>query len=329
MRSIHRLLPPLAALVACTQDLPAPTALTTTEPGAILNRGASPWSRALSIEVVSPGAYEGFNSSELEGCPFISRDGRRFFIASTRSGGLGGIDIWMSTRESVDDPWGELVNVGEPINSEANDFCPTLARDGHTFYFVSNRRDGCGGGDIYVARRREDDTFDSLQNLGCAVNSPADEAGPFAIEEPGRGPVLYFSSTRVGGYATDAAGAAAGDSDIYSSEWRGGAYQAATLVPGVNSAAEDGQPNLRRDALELFFYSTRSGGLGAADLYVASRDRATRPWATVANLGPEVNGSGGETRPSLSWDGLTLYFGSVRPDGEGLSDIFVTTRERE
>lgn len=46
------------------------------------------------------------------------------------------------------------------------------------------------------------------------------------------------------------------------------------------------------------------------------------------NLGPNVNTAASETRPSLSWDGTTLYFGSTRPGGDGDSDHYVTTRER-
>jgi hypothetical protein len=45
-------------------------------------------------------------------------------------------------------------------------------------------------------------------------------------------------------------------------------------------------------------------------------------------LGPDVNSAVAETRPSLSWDATTLYFGSTKPGGEGSSDHYVTTRER-
>jgi len=48
------------------------------------------------------------------------------------------------------------------------------------------------------------------------------------------------------------------------------------------------------------------------------------PWSTPVNLGPAVNSPAGETRPSLSWDGTTLYFGSTRVGGQ--SNIYVTTR---
>jgi Tol biopolymer transport system component len=105
-------------------------------------------------------------------------------------------------------------------------------------------------------------------------------------------------------------------------------FGAAELLPGANSAAEDGQPNVRRDGLELFFFSTRSGTLGMADIYAATRSSASDPWSAPVNLGADVNSAAAETRPSLSWDGTTLYFGSTRSGGEGSSDHYVTTRER-
>jgi len=118
-----------------------------------------------------------------------------------------------------------------------------------------------------------------------------------------------------------------GDSDLYTSEIRSSVFARPELVPGVNSAAEDGQPNVRRDARELFFFSTRPGTLGLADIYLARRNAVSESWGEPKNAGANVNSaSGAETRPSLSWDGTTLYFGSTRPGGEGSTDIYVTTR---
>jgi hypothetical protein len=291
-------------------------------PAAVL--GYSDWSPAVNIELTSPGADASFNTPSLDGCPFISRDGKTFYMASTRPGGLGGIDIWVSTRAHLSEPWGPPVNVGAPVNSEADDFCPTIDRDGHQFFFVSRRAiaGSCGGSDIYVTRFRNDGGFEQPENLGCEVNSAFDEAGPFPLPESGGGPVLYFSSARpglgVGG-------------DLYRSESHGGVFGPAQLVAGVNSAADDGQPNLRRDGLELFFYSTRTDpdALGGPDLYVATRASTADPWSTPLNLGPEVNSPAGETRPSLSWDGTALYFGSTRPESEAASaDIYLTTRDK-
>jgi len=177
------------------------------------------WSPAVRIEAAWPGADPSFNTPFLDGCPASSRDGKTFFLATNRPDSHGishGIDIYASRRESVDDPWGEPVRLAEPINSESNDFCPMPARDGHEFFFVSNRPGGCGGDDIYVTRFRDHGAIDTPQNLGCDVNSVGNEAGPVPITEPGRGPVLYFSSTRAGGFSAEPLGATTGDADLYS-----------------------------------------------------------------------------------------------------------------
>jgi hypothetical protein len=279
-----------------------------------------PWSNAVRVES-SPGTDPSFNGPFLDGCPFISRDGKTFYMArGPQYGGSGGIDIWVSTRETADGPWGAPVNVGPPVNSPANDFCPTVARDGHLFYFVSNRAGGCGGDDVYTTRLRPDG-WDPVANLGCDAdggpNSAGNEASPFPLPERASGRTLYFSSTR------------AGTADIFRSESHGGVFGPAEAVAELNTSAADGQPNLRRDGLEIFFFSNRAGAQGN-DIYSATRESTSDPWSTPVNLGPNVNTAASETRPSLSWDGTTLYFGSTRSnDGaEGDSDHWMTTRER-
>lgn len=316
---------------ACENPIHDPAGLDESlEPGTVPAFGAvatgfSDWAPAMNIEATSPGAHEGFNTPGLDGCPFIARDGKRFFMASDRDGGEGSIDIWMSTRDHVDDPWGEPVNVGPPVNSAAADFCPTLARDGHTFYFVSTRdvEGSCGGGDIYVTRMRAEGEFDEPENLGCAVNSEYDEFSPFPVTHSTTGPVLYFSSTR------PRPGDGGEGGDIYMAGLHGNAFGAPQLVPGVNSLADDGHPNVRRDGLEMFFYSQRTDlpdAQGGPDIYMATRASTSDAWSTPVNLGPDVNSSASETRPSLTWDGSRLYFGSSR---EGSSDVYVTTRDRD
>lgn len=277
---------------------------------------------AVDLEASIPGAHENFNTGGLEGCPFVSRDGKKFFIASDRAGGEGGLDIWVSSRSGPDEPWGEPVNVGPPVNSPANDFCPTLARDGHTFYFVSTRvvEGSCGGGDIYVTRMRNPGDFDEPRNLGCTVNSEHNEFSPFPLPQAGTEPVLYFSSTRPRPTGSGAGG------DIYMAESHGGVFGTPELVPGINSLVDDGHPNVRRDGLEIFFYSQRSDlpdAQGGPDIYMATRASTSDPWSTPVNLGPDVNSPASETRPSLAWDGTELYFGSTR---QGSSDVYVTRR---
>ena len=279
----------------------------------------SSWGPAVSLES-APGTSSELNTPFLDGCPILSRDGLQLYIASNRPGGLGGLDIWVAGRASPDGPFGAPVNVGEPINSEYNDFCPSPLRDGQGFMFVSNRPhpDACGGADIYLTRRHPVDGWEEPVNLGCEVNSSADEAGPvLSFAETGP-PTLYFSSTRVGG---------PGGGNLYLSRmadpW---SFDPAELVPGVNSDYDDVQPSVRQDGRELVFASNRPGGQGNFDIWSASRDSIAADWSDPVNLGPNVNSAANETRPSLSWEGTTLLFGSTRP-GEGISDIYYATRD--
>jgi len=280
------------------------------------------WTEAESIETYGAGAHENFNTADFtEGCPFISPDGKVFFIASNRPGGLGGLDIWVSTRASVAEPWSDPVNVGAPINSTANDFCPTIGRDGKTFFFASSRAGFCGdtpNADLYTTRLDAGLNAGPVTHLGCEVNSAWDEHSPFPAEIPGEGPVLFYSSARPIDNND-----AAGDHDLYASQMHGGVYVAGTALPGINTAAFEGQPNVGRDGQELFFYSTRAGGEGGQDIYSAVKDSTTGVFGAPQNLGSVVNGPANESRPSLSWDGTTLYFGSTR---SGVQDIYVTTR---
>jgi len=96
--------------------------------------------------------------------------------------------------------------------------------------------------------------------------------------------------------------------------------------PPVNSAANESFPCISTDGLSLYFASYRSGGLGEHDLYVTTRETRTDPWSPPMNLGPKVNSSSTEWAPRLTTDGLSLFFGSTRPNGYGDWDVWVATR---
>jgi Tol biopolymer transport system component len=276
----------------------------------------SAWSPSLSIESL-PGSSTEVNTASLDGCPILSRDGLQLYMASNRPGSAQ-LDIWVAERNSADAGFGTPVNVGAPINSAFNDFCPSPLRDGQGFMFVSNRDGGCGGADIYLTRyEAASNSWQTPVNLGCDVNSSADEAGPVLVFAESGPPTLYFSSTRPDEL---------GGSDLYMSEMaEGWLFAPATLVPDVNSDSDDMQPSVRRDGREIVFSSNRPGSLGF-DIWSASRDSIADTWSTPVNLGSNVNSAANETRPSLSWDAKTLLFGTTRTGVEGVSDIYYSTR---
>ena len=99
----------------------------------------------------------------------------------------------MSQRASVNDAWGPLQNLGPNINSDSNESAPAFSPDQHHLYFHSFKTGGCGGADLYVARRqdkRNDLGWEPAENLGCVVNSTANDAGPTIFEDEATGITL-------------------------------------------------------------------------------------------------------------------------------------------
>ena len=81
------------------------------------------------------------------------------------------------------------------------------------------------------------------------------------------------------------------------------------LGPPIWSPGHDPQGCcFSRDGLELYFCSTRPGGYGFFDIWVARRETVGALWGEPLNLGPNVNSPGQEVTPSISPDGLELYF---------------------
>jgi len=79
----------------------------------------------------------------------VRTDGREILFGSNRINGLGGLDLWIATRPSVQDAWSPPENLA-PLNSGANDQQPSLSSDGRTLFFASDRS---GNLDIWMSTR--------------------------------------------------------------------------------------------------------------------------------------------------------------------------------
>jgi Tol biopolymer transport system component len=101
--------------------------------------------------------------------------------------------------------------------------------------------------------------------------------------------------------------------------------QLKSVIPSIDPAHESINC-FSSDGLEIYFTSDRPGGQGGWDLWVLKRASINSDWDPPENLGPTVNSSNTDQDPTISADGLTLYFGSKRPGGYGQEDIYMTTR---
>lgn len=256
-----------------------------------------------------------------DGCPIESPDGLSLYIASMRGPG-GDNDIWVATRDSEDAEFGVPTMLPEPVNSDAQDFCPTPLR-GKYLLFVSNRGGAdaygtaaCGGGDIYLTRRSPaTGAWQAPRNLGCAPdgpNGPGTEFGP-SLVETAAGTLLFYSS---GGDL------GSGTQNLYlSRQLADGSFGPPEPVAELNSTSDDVMPNVSKNGREIVFASTRPGGEGGFDIYAATRSSVFDEWSAPVNLGTTVNTAAAETRPALSWDSERLYFGRA-------GDIYVSHRSK-
>ena len=265
------------------------------------------------------------NSIYVDAGPAISKDGLSLYLASTRPGGFGLNDIWVSQRASEDDPWGPPVNLGPAINTEFLEAVPGFSRDGHWMFFNRDGGPGSFGGfDVWASYREhvhDDFAWEAAVNLGPGINTAFLEAGATYFENDELGaPLLFFGSTRPGGL---------GGYDIYvSAQLPDGSWGTPASVAELNSPAPDQRPSIRSDGLELFFFSSRPGGFGQEDVWVSTRDSTSDPWTTPVNLGAGVNSPQNERQEYIASDRQTLFFASNRPAGFGDLDLYMTTRAR-
>jgi hypothetical protein len=111
------------------------------------------------------------------------------YFDSDRVGGMGGTDIYASTRRP-DHSFGPPVLVAE-LNSPADDAAPAIRKDGLEIVFTSTRL-GFGGTDLWVATRRTTtDPWSTPVNLGPGINSAFQDGGATLSRD---GTELYFHS---------------------------------------------------------------------------------------------------------------------------------------
>jgi Tol biopolymer transport system component len=242
------------------------------------------------------------NSSSCDDGLNISSDGLSIIFSSDRPN-MSTWDLYMATRETIEEDWGPAVRLGSSLYVPFSDSYPSLSADGlELFYTAPYWQAGWtqfGGADLWVSKRSTvSNEWSAPINLGELVNTSFHDTEPSISAD---GLELYFSSDRPGGY---------GEWNIWvtkrqtrNDSWK----EPVNLGPTINSGTE-GTPNISTDGLVLLFGSGRTGGYGKGDIWLSRRKSKKDPWQEPVNLGSPVNDSGGQWGPCISPDGFTLYF---------------------
>jgi hypothetical protein len=140
------------------------------------DRGDIYMSNSLNGEWTLPQKLNGdVNSYSWEGSCSLTADGKHLYFSSERSGGYGGKDIYKATL-MPDKSWGNVVNLGDSINTAFDDDAPFIHPDGTTLFYSSKGKGSMGGYDIFQSQFNwKDSTYSSPINLGYPINTPDDD----------------------------------------------------------------------------------------------------------------------------------------------------------
>jgi hypothetical protein len=199
---------------------------------------------------------------------FSAAEDALYFTACHRQDSLGGCDIYLTRKTKTG--WSDPVNLGRPINSEADEVNASIDATGSILVFASNRQGGLGDYDLYLSHRLKNPLgfvplmpsrfpWGQPKNLGPAVNTPGWEGVGFLAPD---GKALYFSSTGRGG---------SGKADIFKSTFDGAKWsEAVNMGDVINTPRDDIYFTLPGSGELAYFSSDMRGGFGREDIYSIS-----------------------------------------------------------
>jgi tetratricopeptide (TPR) repeat protein len=206
------------------------------------------WSNAIPFKAA--------NSKKNDNFCCISADGNTLFFSSDIENDL--YDIYYC-KKSADDVWSSPVKLENTINSKANESYAWLSQNGKTLYFVSDKKGGYGGRDIYFSEKLDNGTWRRAENMGNTINTPYDEKSPFITED---GKSIYFSSrghNTIGGF------------DVFYSKLENGKWtEPVNLGCPINTSYDDQYFNISNDGKTILYSSAKKGLDGTTDIFTVT-----------------------------------------------------------
>jgi outer membrane protein OmpA-like peptidoglycan-associated protein len=218
-------------------------------------------------------------------------------------------------------PQGILLNMGYGVNSEKEDYGPTIGNIDNVLLFTSKRNSKIDP----MSKTYNEDLFFTIRNdstWGFAedfktINTPYNE-GSACLSKDGK--FLFFARCN----SPDSYG----NCDIFVAELKPDSTwgNVKNLGTQINSVSWDSQPSLSHSGDTLFFASDRIGGFGFADIYYSVKD-VKGVWQQAQNIGPIINTRGFEVSPFFHHRFDVLYFSSNgQPLNFGDFDIYKSYR---
>lgn len=200
-----------------------------------------------------------------EGAQSISQDGKYlFFTGCNRPDGQGRCDIYIAQKKG--DDWGKPFSISSPLNTTGWEAQPSVSADGRTIYFVSNRKGGYGGYDIWKSQLTEKG-WTQPENMGPNINTIYDEQSPFIHPDDS---TFYFCSNGWPGM---------GGKDLFISrlgsdgKWK----KPENLGSPINSSGDENGLTLTANGAYAFFSSNNLQGFGGYDVYTFELPINLRP----------------------------------------------------
>lgn len=242
----------------------------------------------------------------------LSPDGRQLFFTSCfRQDSYGSCDLYYSEKKG--DNWTVAKNMGAAVNSGSWDAQPSISPDGNTLYFVSSRRGGIGGSDIWKTEKAPDGNWSKPVNIGVPVNTSSEEMAPFMHYD---NQTLYFSSSGHPGM---------GGTDLFKSTRINNSWtQPENLGYPINSSADELVVIVNPEGNRGYISSNSLKGEGGYDIFQFDLYDAIRPVPVSYLKGKvydRVSGLPLEARFELidiELDSTIVYASSDRQTGEFL-----------
>ena len=205
------------------------------------------------------------NTGYNEGAQCVSPDGKYLFYTICNTDfGNGSCDLYWSKR--IGNRWSRPRNFDAPVCTKFWESQPSIAPDGKTIYFASNRPGGFGKMDIWKTTMTEEGLFTVPENLGKIINTDGDDSAPF-IHADGR--TLYFVSDGHPGM---------GGKDLFFSTLTDTGWTKPTnLGYPINTPADEINILINAAGTTAYFSTDKEGGYGGQDLYYFNLDNRLRP----------------------------------------------------